>query len=110
LLYLGENGGKESFNECQRQIFPLKFAMIDLSLSIVTCCIVDADIERAWSALTEPDQVAQWRGPAGFTNTIDEMDGRPGGRWVIVIMDLVAMAIQTPELMVISTDLRNLRF
>jgi uncharacterized protein YndB with AHSA1/START domain len=55
------------------------------NLSIVTSRIVDADIERAWAAWTEPEQVAQWWGPAGFTNTVQEMDVRPGGRWTILM-------------------------
>ncbi len=37
--------------------------------------------ERLWSAFTDPQQVARWWGPDGFTNTIHEMDVRPGGRW-----------------------------
>ena len=59
--------------------------MNDDTLSIVTSRIVDADVERAWAAWTEPEQVAQWWGPAGFTNTVQEMDVRPGGHWVILM-------------------------
>jgi uncharacterized protein YndB with AHSA1/START domain len=29
----------------------------------------------------EPEQVVQWWGPKGFTDTVKVMDVRPGGRW-----------------------------
>jgi uncharacterized protein YndB with AHSA1/START domain len=41
----------------------------------------DAPRELVWSLWTEPDHIAHWWGPNGFTNTIDEMDVRPGGVW-----------------------------
>jgi uncharacterized protein YndB with AHSA1/START domain len=37
---------------------------------------------RAW---TDPNLVVKWWGPTGFTNTISEMDVRPGGRWKFVV-------------------------
>jgi uncharacterized protein YndB with AHSA1/START domain len=33
---------------------------------------------RAW---TEPDRIAKWWGPRGFTTTTHSMDLRPGGSW-----------------------------
>ena len=59
--------------------------MIDSDLSIITSRTVNVDIERAWGAWTEPKKVAQWWGPAGFTNTVQEMDVRPGGHWKILM-------------------------
>lgn len=41
--------------------------------------------ERVWEAWTDPEQVAQWWGPNGFTNTVDKMDVRPGGVWRFVM-------------------------
>jgi len=52
---------------------------------IVTTRVVDAPRERVWRAWTERAQVAQWWGPNGFTNTIHEMDLRPGGVWQFVM-------------------------
>ncbi len=37
---------------------------------------------QAW---TDPKHVAQWWGPNGFTNTIYQMDVRPGGVWRFVM-------------------------
>jgi len=43
--------------------------------------IFDAPRELIWKAWTDPKHVAEWWGPNGFTNTIHEMDVRPGGVW-----------------------------
>jgi uncharacterized protein YndB with AHSA1/START domain len=34
---------------------------------------------------TNPNHTAQWWGPNGFTNTIHEMDVRPGGVWRFIM-------------------------
>jgi uncharacterized protein YndB with AHSA1/START domain len=44
--------------------------------------IYDAPVETVWDAWTDPDQVAQWWGPRGFTTTTHSKDLRPGGRWI----------------------------
>jgi uncharacterized protein YndB with AHSA1/START domain len=41
----------------------------------------DAPRERVWEAWTDPKQVIKWWGPNGFTNTLFEMDVKPGGVW-----------------------------
>ncbi len=43
--------------------------------------VVDGPVEMVYKAWTEPDRVAKWWGPKGFTNTIHEMDVRVGGVW-----------------------------
>lgn len=48
---------------------------------IVLSRTFDAPRELVWKAWTDPALVAQWWGPAGFTNTIQTMDVRVGGRW-----------------------------
>src|SRR3954454_22396381 len=52
---------------------------------IVAVRVFDAPRELVWKAWTEPSHVAQWWGPNGFTNTIHEMDLRPGGVWRFVM-------------------------
>jgi uncharacterized protein YndB with AHSA1/START domain len=44
--------------------------------------IYDAPVQAVWEAWTDPDQVAQWWGPRGFTLTTHSKDLRPGGSWV----------------------------
>jgi uncharacterized protein YndB with AHSA1/START domain len=48
---------------------------------IVITRVFDAPPELVWEAWTDPQQVARWWGPRGFTTTIHEMDVRPGGVW-----------------------------
>ncbi|RJG11573.1 SRPBCC family protein [Massilia cavernae] len=42
----------------------------------------DAPLKAVWDAWTDPDQVAQWWGPRGFTLTTHSKDLRAGGSWV----------------------------
>jgi uncharacterized protein YndB with AHSA1/START domain len=44
--------------------------------------IYDASVETVWDAWIDPDQVAQWWGPRGFTTTTYSKDVSPGGSWV----------------------------
>jgi uncharacterized protein YndB with AHSA1/START domain len=41
----------------------------------------DAPRELVWRAYTDPAHIGNWWGPDGFTNTIYEMEVRPGGMW-----------------------------
>ncbi|MGC1274954.1 MAG: SRPBCC family protein [Planctomycetaceae bacterium] len=41
--------------------------------------------DLVWQAWTTPEHVAQWWGPNGFTNTIHEMDVKPGGVWRFIM-------------------------
>lgn len=43
--------------------------------------IYDAPIEAVWDAWTDPEQVAKWWGPRGFTLTTHSKDFRVGGHW-----------------------------
>lgn len=46
---------------------------------------IDAPRARIWNAWIDPEQVAKWWGPNGFTNTVHEMNVRPGGVWRFVM-------------------------
>jgi len=43
--------------------------------------VYDAPVKVVWDAWTDPDQVAQWWGPRGFTLTTHGKELRPGGIW-----------------------------
>jgi uncharacterized protein YndB with AHSA1/START domain len=47
--------------------------------------LLDAPRELVFQVWTDPQHVAQWWGPRGFTNTIEKMDVRPGGVWQFVM-------------------------
>lgn len=52
---------------------------------IVTTRVVPFPIELAYSAWTEPEHLKNWWGPKGFTNTFNEFDLRPGGKWSFIM-------------------------
>ena len=43
--------------------------------------VYDAPVQLVWEAWTDPQQVAKWWGPRGFTITTHSKDLRPGGHW-----------------------------
>jgi len=44
----------------------------------------DAPRALAFRALTDPELIPQWWGPARYTTTVDALDARPGGAWRFV--------------------------
>lgn len=43
--------------------------------------VYDAPVRAVWEAWTDPEQVAQWWGPRGFSLTTHSKDLRAGGHW-----------------------------
>lgn len=52
---------------------------------VVHSRLIDAPRERVFGAFSDPERLARWWGPAGFTSTFDEFDLRPGGAWRFVM-------------------------
>jgi uncharacterized protein YndB with AHSA1/START domain len=52
---------------------------------IVSSRIVNAPRDLVFTAWTDPTHLRNWWGPAGFTNTFNEFDLRPGGRWDFIM-------------------------
>lgn len=52
---------------------------------IATTRIVNSPIDLAFKAWTDPNQLKNWWGPKGFTNTFNEFDLRPGGKWSFIM-------------------------
>jgi uncharacterized protein YndB with AHSA1/START domain len=50
-----------------------------LERELIISRVFDAPRERVFKAWTDPDDMAQWWGPYGFTNPVCELDVRPGG-------------------------------
>lgn len=46
---------------------------------------LNAPIDLVWEVWTDPQHIAQWWGPNGFTNTITKMDVKTGGEWDLVM-------------------------
>ena len=47
--------------------------------------LLDAPRELVFSAFTDPEHLAQWWGPNGFTTTTHDFEFRPGGVWHFVM-------------------------
>ena len=47
-----------------------------------TSRVLDAPAETIYQAICEPERLARWWGPNGFTNQFEVFDFRSGGRWV----------------------------
>jgi uncharacterized protein YndB with AHSA1/START domain len=62
-----------------------KFPEISPHCVIINSRIVNAPIETVFKAWTDPVHLANWWGPAGFTNTFLEHDFRVGGRWKFIM-------------------------
>ncbi|HKO75737.1 MAG TPA: SRPBCC family protein [Flavobacterium sp.] len=52
---------------------------------IVTTRIMNFPINLCFKAWTDPNHLKNWWGPKGFTNTFNEFDLRPGGKWSFVM-------------------------
>jgi uncharacterized protein YndB with AHSA1/START domain len=52
---------------------------------VVNTRLFAARRELVFRAFSDPEQLAQWWGPQGFTNTFHEFDPRPGGHWRFVM-------------------------
>jgi len=79
----------------------------------VTSRVIDAPRERVFEAFRDPEKLARWWGPKGFTNTIHEFDLRPGGNWRFIMHapnggdfpnESVFVEVVEPELVVIRHD------
>ncbi|MEN9866938.1 MAG: hypothetical protein RL748_2528 [Pseudomonadota bacterium] len=42
---------------------------------------IPASPEQVFAAISTPERLARWWGPAGFTNTFTQCDFRVGGKW-----------------------------
>jgi uncharacterized protein YndB with AHSA1/START domain len=46
---------------------------------------IPASPEQIFATFTDPERLARWWGPAGFSNTFSLCEFRPGGRWIYVM-------------------------
>ncbi|HRI02165.1 MAG TPA: SRPBCC family protein [Pyrinomonadaceae bacterium] len=47
--------------------------------------VLSASPREIFEAFKQPEKLARWWGPAGFTNTFELCDFKPGGRWIYVM-------------------------
>jgi uncharacterized protein YndB with AHSA1/START domain len=53
----------------------------DAERDVVNQRVIGAPRQKVFRAFSDPQLLATWWGPNGFTNTIHEFDLRPGGKW-----------------------------
>lgn len=46
---------------------------------------ISATVEEVFDAIRDPERLARWWGPAGFTNTFSICEFKKGGRWSFVM-------------------------
>jgi uncharacterized protein YndB with AHSA1/START domain len=46
---------------------------------------IPASPDQVFAAFSDPRRLARWWGPAGFTNTFNVCEFKPGGRWEFVM-------------------------
>lgn len=60
-----------------------------LTINPEACVIVQrvmaASPRQIFAAFEQPEMLARWWGPSGFTNTFQQFEFKPGGRWVFVM-------------------------
>jgi uncharacterized protein YndB with AHSA1/START domain len=57
----------------------------DPSAAVRTERLISANPREVFAAFAQPDRLARWWGPKGFTNTFEQFEFKPGGRWVFVM-------------------------
>lgn len=53
--------------------------------ALTTTREIPATSSEIFAAFSDPARLARWWGPAGFTNTFDLCDFKPGGQWLFTM-------------------------
>lgn len=53
--------------------------------TIVSVRTFDITTDKMLDAWTDPEKLASWWGPKGFSNTFQEFDPKPGGNWIFTM-------------------------
>jgi uncharacterized protein YndB with AHSA1/START domain len=59
--------------------------MTQINAAVSTERVLSANPRKVFAAFEQSDRLAQWWGPDGFTNTFEQFEFKPGGRWVFVM-------------------------
>ena len=46
---------------------------------------IPATVEQVFAAISDPERLSRWWGPAGFTNTFNVCEFKNGGRWSFIM-------------------------
>lgn len=62
-----------------------KYGKEDISREIISSRTFNVPVASLFKAWTDPELLAKWWGPKGFTNTFHEFDLKPGGDWKFIM-------------------------
>jgi uncharacterized protein YndB with AHSA1/START domain len=48
-------------------------------------CRIKASPSEVFAAMSQPERIARWWGPSGFSSTIHEFEFKPNGRWLLTM-------------------------
>jgi uncharacterized protein YndB with AHSA1/START domain len=75
------NGMEAGFAQCFDRLDERLFS----EREIMNTRVFTAPRELVWKVWTQPEHIARWWGPRGFTNTISKMEVKSGGSWEFVM-------------------------
>ena len=64
-----------------------KYLIFEPLFSIVSERVVNNPIGKVFNAFADPNLLARWWGPHGFTNRFEKFEFFPGGHWVFDMID-----------------------
>ncbi|MDF3058702.1 MAG: Activator of Hsp90 ATPase 1 family protein [Rariglobus sp.] len=86
---LSQPGGEQAFHGAgygwARMLGKLSDVAARAGSALSTARILPASPQKIFAAFEQPDQLARWWGPNGFTNTFEIFEFKPDGRWVFVM-------------------------
>lgn len=60
--------------------------MVEDATTLIISRTFNAPLELVWKMFSDPYHLAQWWGPQGYTNRVERLEFRTGGRWVHVMI------------------------
>ena len=84
-LPFGEQAFKGAEFGWAKMLKQLAAVVAGRSAAVSTERVFSANPRKVFAAFEQPDKIAQWWGPKGFTNTFEQFEFKPGGRWVFVM-------------------------
>lgn len=80
------------------------------SRTLVITRTLKAPRELVWKMFSDPYHLAQWWGPKGYTNRVEKLDFRTGGKWLHVMIGADGKELPTDNDIVEVTPPRRIVF
>ncbi len=74
-------GGKQTLERLSHHLASIK----NSNREIFSSRVLHATREEVFATFSNPQRLAQWWGPKGFTNGFSTFEFRPGGKWIFVM-------------------------